>query len=521
MIYLGFDCSTQSFSAVALEIETGERRVRCRHSLNFDREFPAYGTTNGVNRGSDPREVWSSPAMWAEALDRMMSIVSEALGPDTSRIAAIAGSAQQHGSVYLTAAAPARWAALDPGRPLAPQLDGTFARDVSPVWMDESTSEQCAAIEAALGGPENVSRLTGSRAYERFTGPQIRKFHERQPDAWARTARVHLVSSFLASLLAGGDVPIDPGDGAGMNLMDIQTFTWSPAALEATAPGLAETLPPIRPSWTVAGPLSPYWQRRHGLPPAAVVAWSGDNPCSLVGTGAIDAGRFTISLGTSDTVFAWTPEPGAGASHVFGSPTGGYMNLVCFKNGSLARERVRDRYGLDWDGFSQALLRTPAGNGGALMLPWFEPEITPHVQVRGVRCVGLEEDEADRNVRAVVEGQAMAMANHSAAIAGGRVDRIVATGGGSANRAVLQVLADVFGADVYPLDITNTACLGAALRAFHAHQRAMGRDVPWTEVVRGFTEPRAEDRVAPIPAHVDVYRRLRTRYAGFEREGRS
>ena len=31
-----------------------------------------------------------------------------------------------------------------------------------------------------------------------------------------------------------------------------------------------------------------------------------------------------------------------GTGHVFGSPTGEFMGLTCFKNGSLARERIRD-----------------------------------------------------------------------------------------------------------------------------------------------------------------------------------
>ena len=66
-----------------------------------------------------------------------------------------------------------------------------------------------------------LQALTGSPAYERFTGPQIRKFYQEQPDAYAATARIHLVSSFMASLLLGADAPIDPGDGSGMNLMDL------------------------------------------------------------------------------------------------------------------------------------------------------------------------------------------------------------------------------------------------------------------------------------------------------------
>ncbi|MFH7813362.1 hypothetical protein ACH0C8_15735, partial [Acetobacter lovaniensis] len=89
---------------------------------------------------------------------------------------------------------------------------------------------------------------------------------------------------------------------------------------------------------TVIGTLSPYWQTRYGLPPAKVVTWSGDNPCSLVGVGLVREGRLAISLGTSDTVFGLMREPrvdATGTGHVFGAPTGDYMGLTCFKNGSL------------------------------------------------------------------------------------------------------------------------------------------------------------------------------------------
>ena len=61
-----------------------------------------------------------------------------------------------------------------------------------------------------------------------------------------------------------------------------------------------------------------------------------------------------------------------GTGHVFSAPTGDFMGMTVFQNGSLARERVRDAYGLDWAAFEAALRATPAGNGGAMMLPWFE-----------------------------------------------------------------------------------------------------------------------------------------------------
>ena len=79
---------------------------------------------------------------------------------------------------------------------------------------------------------------------------------------------------------------------------------------------------------------------------------------------------------------------------MFGAPTGAFMGLTVFKNGSLARERVRDAFGMSWAEFSRALASTPAGNGGRIFLPWYEPEITPPVSAAGVHRYGLEKTMA-------------------------------------------------------------------------------------------------------------------------------
>ena len=487
-LYAGFDCSTLSLSVVVIDAQ--RRTVVFRDSLPFAEPFVI---------STDADVVHASPHTWTTALATMLGRV--AVNTDRRSLRAISGSAQQHGSVYC-------------GR-----QPGTLIRETSPIWMDSSTARECDEIERALGGAAAVARLTGSRAFPRFTGPQIRKFWRQDPESYARTERIHLVSSFLASQLTGEHAPIDHADGSGMNLMDLRTRGWWAAALDATAPGLREKLPPLTASSIITGTLNVDWQQRFALPPVRIAAWSGDNPCSLVGTGQIHEGQLVVSLGTSDTVFGPMREPRVsrdGTGHVFASPTGEYMGITVFRNGSLARERIRDEFGLNWDAFSDALRQTPPGNGGAMMLPWFEPEITPHVEHPGVRRHDLSETDANANVRAVIEAQMMAMANHAAPVVGGRVSRVLATGGASANRDILQVAADVFDAEVYQLAGGNSACLGAALRAYHAHERAQGREVPWEQIVAGFAEPIEESRVAPVADHVRVYADLRKQYAEFE-----
>ena len=516
-LYLGFDSSTQSLTATIIEAGDGRHRVVFEDSIAFDTAFPHYGTRHGVI-STDGRTVTAPPLMWAEALDRMLERI-RAAGVDVTGIRAISGSGQQHGSVYLSVDAPRILSGLDPARPLAPQLTGFFARDESPVWLDCSTGAECADIATAVGGDRALAQLTGSRAYERFTGSQIRKFATREPEGYARTARIHLVSSFMATLLCGTDAPLEPGDGSGMNLMNLARGDWDPSCVAATAPDLQRRLPPIRPSWTVAGTLSRYWQQRFGFGSARVIAWTGDNPSSLIGLGLVQEGQLGISLGTSDTVFAPVSSPAPdpnGAGHVFGSPAGGFMTLTCFANGSLARERVRDQYGLDWAGFSAALRDTPPGNAGALMVPWFVPEITPTIDRPGPHRQGLDVADAARNVRAVVEGQALAMRIHSEWFAP-RVTTIRVTGGAAANASILQVIADVFDADVVRIAPPNAASLGAALRAYHGDRHASDRALSWSEVVAGFTDPIPGAGARPRPDAHRAYEALLPRFQTFIR----
>ncbi|KAK7879645.1 hypothetical protein WMY93_033639, partial [Mugilogobius chulae] len=331
-LFLGFDFSTQQ--------------------LKFDSDLPEFRTHGGVHIHSDRLTVTSPVLMWIQALDKLLSKMKSS-GFDFSRVRALSGSGQQHGSVFWRKGAAQTLKSLDPDLDLAQILQHSFSVRDSP----------------GLDGLQ--LQITGSKAYERFTGNQICKMFQTQAEQFEQTERISLVSSFAASLFLGEYAPIDFSDGCGMNLLDLSLQDWSELCLKACAPGLRPLLAAPVPSSSVLGPVCSYFVKRYGFSEkCSVVAFTGDNPASLAGM-RLQPGDVAVSLGTSDTVFLWLqcPRP-ALEGHVFINPVTPehYMALLwyeaSFKNGSLVRERVRDECGGSWTLFSSALSQTPLGNHG-------------------------------------------------------------------------------------------------------------------------------------------------------------
>ncbi|XP_070682622.1 xylulose kinase 2-like isoform X2 [Malus domestica] len=478
--FLGFDSSTQSLKATVLD---SNLNVVTTELVQFDSDLPHYKTKDGVYR--DPSvngRIVSPTLMWVEALDLVLRKLSSS-NLDFGKIAAISGSGQQHGSVYWKKGSSSLLSSLEPKKPLVDQFKGAFSVNESPIWMDSSTTAQCRELEKAAGGALELSQLTGSRSYERFTGPQIKKIFETHPEAYKNTERISLVSSFMASLLIGKYACIDESDGAGMNLMDIKKRAWSNKLLEATAPGLEEKLGKIAPAHSVAGHIAPYFLDRFRFNKnCLVILWTGDNLNSVAGLTVSTPGDLVISLGTSDTLNWITDDLQPSLEgNVFPNPvdTKGYMVMLVYKNGSLTREDIRNRYmESSWDRFTQALSNTLPLNGGKLGFYYNEHEILPPLPVgfhryvlenfNGESLEGVNEREVEKEfdgaseVRAVTEGQFVSMRGHAERVGMPSPKRLIATGGASVNRAILGVAACVFGCEVYTVQRP-----GAALRAAH------------------------------------------------------
>jgi xylulokinase len=123
-LFLGIDSSTQSLKGIV--IDTNKRTVTAAF-VNFDADIPEYKTSGGVHRHEDGLTVTSPPMMWVRGLDLLLGRLQSA-GTDFSTIAAVSGSGQQHGTVYLNKETEKKLAALDPKRSMHSQLDGILCR---------------------------------------------------------------------------------------------------------------------------------------------------------------------------------------------------------------------------------------------------------------------------------------------------------------------------------------------------------------------------------------------------------
>lgn len=553
--FLGFDLSTQQLKVIVID-----EHLKICHQIcvGFDEELGEYKTRGGVYKSDDGSNTVTAPVnMWLKAIDMSFDKL-KIDGLDFSTVLGISGCAQQHGSVWWRRESHNLLANLNPDEYLHKALVGAFTLRDTPIWMDSSTTKECKQIEIYLGGPRKLAEITGSRAYERFTGPQIAKILNNKREVYTATERITLISNFMASLLCGSYAPMDASDASGMNMMDLKLKRWSDICLEAIV-GAADALEVsslrsrlgvssntvddnIVDTSEVIGRVSKYYVDRYGFPAECLISsFTGDNPGSIAGL-CMGPNELILSLGTSDTAFFWLDEPSPGVNgHVLRNPLDEtkYMGLICFKNGSQTRERIRDQCANgDWTDFGRLLDSVPRGNFGNIGFYYDMREIYP-------LCIGdfrynkddrrVESFANEVEVRACLESQFMRLYYHSQALGldMSRIERVLVTGGASANKSILQVAADVFRRPIYTLELANSACLGGAFLAKYAYELEQQKldqsfekptdvkekPINFNEMILGSDECdrnliRAAD---PTPiASVDVYEALLKRYVALE-----
>jgi hypothetical protein len=140
--------------------------------VDFDADLSHYGIQNGVLTNPDKGEIFAPVAMWLEAIDLVMSRLKEQ-GLDFAKVKGISGAGMQHGTVFWSEDADTLMGSLDPAKGLLVQLkpgdkkegSSVFSHPFSPNWQDASTQKQCEEFDKALGSPEKLAEVTGSKAH--------------------------------------------------------------------------------------------------------------------------------------------------------------------------------------------------------------------------------------------------------------------------------------------------------------------------------------------------------------------
>ena len=478
---LGLDSSTQSLSAIVIDIDTAEKCFE--HSL----DYRADARLNRFGIGEDyilpPREEGEAeqpPLMYLASLDAMFADMREA-GVPLESIRLINTSGQQHGHVYLNSDAETPFAQLanlqnsgEDTPDLQTLLKDAFAYPTAPIWMTANTVAQTNAVRNGVGGKAEMINLSGSDAPLRFTGTVVRRVGEQFPEHYAATAKVQLISSFIPAVLTGNaNVPIDYGNGCGMSLMNYRIQRWDDALLAATAdslPGgveaLQSKLPALSRPDSVVGNLAAYYIEKYGFDGrCAVIAGSGDNPQAKVPV----AGDL-LSLGTSFVNMVSTDgntlDPEGFANAMYDGINRPFM-FGCRTNGAMVWDAVRNNYGLAKEEYAPAEAALQEVAPGQFMTFW-QPK-TESFPVSG--AFDLIRSDAQptlsEDYTGIIETSLAAVYVYSAVFTKQTQAPLFVTGGATDSPEIMRRVAGIWNRPTLPVE-KGGAALGAAVAGVKA-----------------------------------------------------
>jgi xylulokinase len=501
-LFAGLDVSTQSCKLLIIDPETA--KIVFVDAVNYDDDMPEYNTKNGVIQGLGEGVSESDPAMWLKAVDRVFASARKD-GVHMDRIRCISVSGQQHGLVAL-------------------QADGKLARHRSKLWNDFSTLEECELMTEAVDGIDNMIAEVGNSQRTGYTAAKIFHMRRHEPEAYQKSATLFLVHNYINWYLTGGVRVMEPGDTSGMALWNPKTGQWSEKVIQSIDSQLKDKLPPLKPSDETIGAISQSLVEKFGFSPQSRIdAGSGDNMFGAIGTGNVEPGIVTISLGTSGTAYTYMEEAyidPSGEIAAFCDSTGHYLPLLCVSNLANGYNDIVKQYSLTHDQFDKLLDRTQPGNGGRLLIPWYMGERTPDVPQAAPIYFGFGLNDFSKEIlcRAVIEGHILNLYNGFEKMPV-EVKEIRLTGGLSRSDTWCQIIADVFEAETVPVE-GEGAAMGAALHAAWVWKKENEGSVSIVDVVKPFVVLNEKSRRQPVQKNVQVYRKQKALFDGLSKRVR-
>ena len=269
------------------------------------------------------------------------------------------------------------------------------------------------------------------------------------------------------------------------------------AALHPTLGGLTEKLGAgVQAPGTRAGTLTPDWATKLGLTPATAVGVAIiDAHAGTPGSGVVDPGVMALIMGTSTCHMLMAREEvlvrgisGVVADGIvpglFGYEAGqagvGDTFAWFVENGVPGRyEAEATRRGISLhDLLSERAAGQPAGAHGLLALDWWNGCRTPLVDAHlsaaifGYTLRTRPEDIYRALIEATAYGTRLVIETFTTQ--GVPVDRLIAGGGLTANRLLMQIYADVTGREIAVAGAGAASALGAAMLGATAAGAAVG-----------------------------------------------
>lgn len=473
MVVSGIDLGTQSLKT--LVYDSDEKRVLALESAKID----LISEEGGVR---EQKASW-----WIEALLSTFSRIDRKI---KERIEAIGVSGQQHGFVPISES-------------------GEVLSNVK-LWCDTSTSSYSEELIEKYGGSSKLIEELGNTIMPGYTLGKIYYFIKEHRDLYDRMRYVLLPHDYLNYYLTGRAV-MEMGDASGTGLLDVRRGLWSKELSDLADPSLFERLPELRSENSIIGIVSKEAQRALGLKEGVMVSsGGGDNMMAAIGTGTVDNGSVTMSLGTSGTLFASSDSPiidKSGIMAAFRSSHGTFLPLLCTMNCTVSTEIFRSLFSLSVKEFDSIAESSPIGAEGILVLPFYNGERIPNYPNGKGVIAGITNSNLKREniARASIEGPSFEFLLGLSTLEelGLKAKTITLAGGGAKSRFWRSLISDMTSIEVRVPVIEESAAFGAALQAL---SEAEDRSI--SSVVRENVEFDDTKSAKPNYGNTEKYRKV-------------
>jgi xylulokinase len=488
MLYLGIDSGTQSTKSIVLDLESGEILATAHKSYHLVPDLP-------------PGHLEQEPKEWIDATEATIQECLQQLGSRKGEVRAIGVSGQQHGLVVLN--------------------DANEVIRAAKLWCDTSTAKQCTEIIEEFGGDAALIKLMGNTMLPGWTAPKILWLKENEPENYESVNSILLPHDYINFWLTG-EKRMEYGDASGTGLLDIRTRRWCEPVLEFIDPDLPEKLPSLGSSKQAVGLLRENLRQAWGLATSPIVsAGGGDNMMGAIGTGNVQSGVVTASLGTSGTIYAFSVQPvidPQGEVAAFCDSTDNWLPLICTMNVTVATEQVRKLFAWELPKLDEAVSSVDPGSDGLIFLPYLNGERTPNLPdgvgvFHGLRPVNFTPAHL---ARAAMEGATLGLAyglNRFRQL-GIKPNEIRLIGGGSRSAVWRQICADVFRVPVVSLATAEGAALGAALHSAWVDHLVNNKASNLNELVARNVKLDEKARALPVAESADLYQEVFGRFKG-------